>query len=167
MKKKLTYKYTRDINEFGPFLDDLMKDFGPVYLHTVLQWCRIIPSEEDNFWKVWVIKKGRRSIGMCGLYALNHSAEELWLGWLGIHSEHRKHGLGQEVMQHLYKQARREGCVRIMSYVDRERKPLNFYLREGFTVLGTVKDYMRKKRINKMDAETFNNMNDIVIRKNL
>ncbi len=165
--RQLSFKYTRDIKEFAPFLSDLMPDFGPIYLHTVLEWCKIIKSDPINYWKVWVIKKGNKSIGMCGLYALNKSQDELWLGWLGIAPEYRNNGLGKEVMEHLYAKAAWRKCKYILSYVDKDGKPLSFYKREGFEVLGTVGEYMRKNKMTKIDGESFEDPEDIVIRKKL
>lgn len=168
----LHFIHTRNINAYGTILKPLANDFGPIFYQSVLIWCGIIPYETkdtDVFWNIWLIKDNYQPIGICGLYTLSSAKDtsQLWLGWLGIIPELRNKGLGKQVMNHLYEQAESIGCKEIFSYVDKEGGPLNFYKREGFEILGTVKEYLQQTGLNKIDGNDFEDQDDFVIRKTL
>jgi ribosomal protein S18 acetylase RimI-like enzyme len=79
--------------------------------------------------------------------------------------KHRNYGCGKEVMQFLYEEAKKVGCKELLSYVDKEGKPLSFYKREGFEILGTVKEYLEANKMDKIDKNDFEDENDYVIKK--
>jgi len=169
---ELSFEVSRDIRDFVQILKPFSEDFGPIFYQTILVWTKIISSDNaqnDKLWDVWIVKLGRKPIGICGLYTLQGAVDtsELWLGWFGIVPELRNLGLGKNVMQHLYKYAKKFGCKRIFSYVDKEGAPLNFYKREGFEVIGTVEEYCKSKGLSNIDGEDFEDKNDWVIRKEI
>lgn len=163
---------TRDIVKFGPILKPLSKDFTSIFYETVLEWCGVIPRDdykEGRYWEVWLIYLNGKPIGICGLYTLKESKDldELWLGWLGIIPEYRNLKLGGEIMTHLYSEARKVGAKKIYSYVGEDGKPLNFYKREGFKVIGNVGEYLKDRGIDYIDGDDFESLNDYVIMKEL
>lgn len=163
---KISYKNTKNIYDFVPIIEPLIEDFDKVFLDTVLIWCKIMSDDNDKrFWQVWLITSNNTPIGICGLYSLNNSTEELWLGWLGIVPEYRNKGLGVNVMNFLYSQARGLNCKRILSYVDKKGKPLSFYKREGFQIIGNVKKYLQSHK--NISLEEFEDLNDYIIKKEL
>jgi GNAT superfamily N-acetyltransferase len=188
VKRKQTFQllHSRDITKYRTLLEGLVEDFDYIYWHSILSWCRIIdkpivPNKEldERFWKLWLICRGNvehwntveldKSIfGMCGLYSINQdieNTEELWLAWFGILKQHRNQGLGTEVLKELEKLARGFGAKVLRSYVDREGKPLNFYKKNGFKIIGTVKKFLKKHT--EMTMEDFQNDDDFIIEKML
>ncbi len=150
-------------------MNEILPDFGNAFLHTILVWCGLLTDTEDNgeYWQVWLIKDGKNIVGICGLYSLvpNSEKTELWLGWLALIPSYRNKGIGKTIMEHLYSVARHENVYTLLSYVDRNGKPLNFYRREGFEVIGTVKDYLEQR--SEIDNGNFENPEDFIIRKAL
>lgn len=148
---------TENIHSYSEVLDALHSDFGNAYLHTILVWCRILKGkDEDNcHWQVYLVQEGDRTIGICGLYGLEeNSTTELWLGWFGILPEIRSSGHGAKVLAELKDIARSLGCKTLRSYVDKDGKPLPFYHRNGFTTVGTVKEFVRSHGLNISDFES-------------
>jgi GNAT superfamily N-acetyltransferase len=171
---KLIFKQSKDIKDFRSLIDTLIIDFDYVFLYTILQWCGLANDpnySKDQYWEVYLYSTKEKPddiIGICGLYSLEpHDTKELWLGWLGIIPTMRNKGYGKEVMQYLYDIAKSVGCKEIMSYVDKDGKPLTFYKREGFEVLGTVEDFLKESNMSKIDGDSFEDPNDFVIRKYL
>lgn len=160
---------SRNIRQFKCLTDGLIADFGPAFKETVKMWCKRV--DDGKFWEVWIVKKDKETIGICGLYSLDFDTKELWLGWLGILPQHRNNGIGKEVLEFLYSEAKKVKCKRINSYVDQEGKPLSFYYRNDFKRIGTVKEFLKKKRLTKMDAatfaENFEHLEDHVITKKI
>jgi GNAT superfamily N-acetyltransferase len=169
----LIFKQSRDIKDFRPLIDSLIPDFDYVFLHTILQWCNLAsdPYDKSQHWEVYLFytkENPDEVIGICGLYSLApHSTKELWLGWFGIIPELRNKGYGREVMELLYSEAKKVGCEQLMSYVDKEGKPLTFYKREGFEVIGTVEEFLRDSNMRQIDGDAFESPEDFVIRKYL
>lgn len=119
---------------------------------------------KSRFWEVWIIKQNNNTIGICGLYSLNNKVDTLWLGWLGILPALRNQKLGCYVLDFLKETAIKIGATKIMSYVDSNGKPLPFYIRNKFKVIGTVGDYIKE---NNMDISDFENEKDYIIECNL
>jgi len=166
----ITFIQSRDIKDFRPLIDTLIPDFGTAFLYTILQWCGLATDTEieTKFWEVWLIKEDNNVIGICGLYSLNpDNTDELWLGWLGLIPNKRNSGLGKKIMSHLYKESYFVGCKSIYSYVDEEGKPLTFYKREGFEVLGTVREFLKNNNLSYIDGDDFESPDDWVICKKL
>jgi len=155
---------SRNIRQYKCLTTGLMADFGESFKETMKMWCKCV--DDGKFWEVWLIKNDKKeTIGVCGLYSLDFDTKELWLGWLGILPQHRNKGEGKEVMKFLCSIAKEAGCKKINSYVNKEGKPLSFYYREGFTRIGSVKEYLKKKRIKFND--NFEDIEDHVITKKL
>ena len=144
--------------------DGLSKDFGAAFKETMRTWCKKV--DDGKYWQVWIVKDdNKKTVGVCGIYSMDFKTNELWLGWLGILPQHRNKGLGKEIMKHLYSHARLLGCKRIYSYVDKKGKPLSFYYREGFKRVGTVKEFLSKKK--NIEQDNFENLKDHIIVKKI
>ncbi len=163
----IKFKQSRNIYDYSNILNGLLADFGAPFCQTVLQWCKIIDYNPSNYWEVYIVEKDDSTIGICGLYSLDESTEELWLGLFGILPELRNQKIGKDVMKFLYAEAEKLGCKRIMSYVDQGGKPLSFYKREGFDVIGTVDKYLKDNSMRQIDGEEFESLEDFVILKKL
>jgi len=169
---KLSFIQTKDIYQYGPILKPLVNDFSFVFYQTILLWCNVIPSirpNNDLLWEIWLVKFDDKPIGICGLYTLTDAinTDELWLGWLGLLPELRNKNMGHQIMSHLYDYAKTFGCKKILSYVDKEGKPLNFYKKEGFQIIGTVGEYCEKNGIKNIDGDDFEDKDDFVIMKEI
>ncbi len=178
MSDLLEFSQSRNIYEYGPILEPLAEDFTELFYHAVLVWCNVISDSQPNLvWEVWLIKLNNESVGICGLYSLGNlnkenipvnkndiKCEELWLGWLGLIPKLRNNGLGQQILEHLIINAKKIGCKRLYSYVDKNGAPLNFYKKHGFEVIGKVKEYCEK---NEVDPDNFCDEQDYIIKKEL
>lgn len=169
---KLNFVSTWDIESFLPDLSPLIhEDFGSDFALTLLSWCELLdePAGKENpgfLWKMWAVQMNDSTIGVCGLYAIEDRTDELWLGWLGILPDLRNKGVGRMLMKKLYSEAKGIGCKTLMAYVGSHGAPLNFYNREGFAVVGRVKDYLRMREMS-LNKEYFENDDDYIIKKNL
>ena len=161
----LTYIQSREIKDYSILLDGLYTDFGDHFCHTILCWCKLMEKQQQtqdpSFWEVWIVKQNNKTIAICGLYSLDNNIDTLWLGWFGIIPEFRHQKLGNEVIEYLKETAKNIGAIRIMSYVDSNGKPLTFYKRNGFTVIGTVGEYIKE---NNLDLSNFEKEEDYIIK---
>ncbi len=155
---------SKDINNYSLLMNELLPDFGDAFLHTILLWCGLLNNVETEFWEIWIVKSEEKTIGICGLYCLVPDKKEFWLGWLGIMPSMRNQNIGKIIMEHLYKVATENNVNTILSYVDKNGAPLNFYKREGFKVIGTVEEYLKENSL-EVYRGSFGDINDFIIRK--
>jgi|GEM_PF-3112244 GNAT superfamily N-acetyltransferase len=166
---KISFKQSRNIKDFRPLIDTLIGDFDYGFLWTILEWCKLAGNDDDHaYWEFWLVLHKKDVIGICGLYSKYYNTnEELWLNYLGVVPKLRNKGIGRHIMQHLYVKAKKAGCKTIMSYVGQSGDPLNFYKREGFEVLGRVKQYVRGYELREMDSDEVERAKEWVIRKEI
>ena len=129
---------TRDIKQFIPVLREV--ELGDRFLLSILHWCGIGPrTVELPFWKVFLGRKNKTPVGVCGLYR-NHGMREnlVWLAWLGIRRPFRRSGLGTEMLSNLIATARSEFQVsEVWVYTDANDIGIHrFYERIGFNFIG-------------------------------
>jgi GNAT superfamily N-acetyltransferase len=163
MDYKLEFVISKDIYEFGVVLPNLSSNFGISFYDAILMWCNVIktpPIDKDDFWEVYLIKSNNDTVGICGLYRLNNP-KELWLGWFGIIPSYRKLGYGKKSLDFMKGKAKEIGCNKILSYVDKNGESLEFYFKNGFKLIGTVKEYL--KRHPEIDEDNFGSLEDFVI----
>lgn len=164
--KNISFFQSKNVDDFKPIFRTLVSDFGYVYYDTILEWCGVIKDENPPFfWQVYLIKFNDETVGICGLYSLKQSTDELWLGWFGVIPEMRNKGIGHHVISFLKSKAKEQNCKSIYSYVDKNGKPLNFYYREGFKLIGTVKDYIESN--SDVSLDSFESPNDFIIKLDL
>lgn len=167
----MRYIQTKNIQSYSPLLDGLYEDFGCHFYMSILRWCKLISIGQrrgdgtEVFWEIWIVKKDNETIGICGLYSLApKSTETLWLGWFGVLPKYRNNNLGGEILNWLKKEGKKRGAKTLMSYVDQDGKPLQFYKRHGFRELGRVGDYVKE---NNLDMQDFESKDDFVIQLHL
>jgi GNAT superfamily N-acetyltransferase len=165
-----TFVVSTDIYEYSPIFEGLEEDFGYKHWHSILVKCGVLEaglSRKNKFKEVWLIKKCNSVIGMCGLYSQKeNSTDELWLAWFGILPEYRRMRFGKKAIDFMEDYARSLGCVKLMAYVDYLGKPLPFYYKCGFSLLGTVSGYIEAHPELSVGQE-FENLKDVIIWKNL
>lgn len=160
----LSLVQSRNIHDYKPILQNLIDDFGFTYYHAILIWCKILDDDEDEnkYWQVYLIKWNDETVGICGLYSqYANTTDELWLGWFGIIPTKRNDKIGQHALNWMKENAKSIGCKKLMSYVDEHGKPLPFYYRNGFTNIGTVKEYLSTHT--ELSIKSFENENDHII----
>lgn len=157
---------SRNIHDYKSVLTELVDDFGYVFYHAILTWCGILDDgEPEKFWRVHLITSDDNVVGLCGLYSLRDNVDDLWLAWFGIIPEFRNNGIGAEALRLMKQEAYDVGCKRLMSYVDKEGKPLPFYYRNGFKLIGTVSEYV--SRNTDISIDSFEDGEDFVIEHEL
>ena len=167
---RLTFKQSKNINDYRPLLNSLTNDFGTAFCHTILVWCGLIDDPDINtqFWELYLIEFNGVVVGICGLYTISpHNKKEMWLGWLGLIPELRNQQLGNQILDFLYGIANLNGCEIIRTYVDKDLAPINFYLRAGFLYDGTVKQFLEKTDRKQIDGSEFESLDNIIIYKKL
>lgn len=144
LKGDLSIVRSRNIYDYKPILEELTDDFETDHYKDILEWCGVLSSTDNSrHWNVHLIKDKEQVIGLCGLYGLYpYSTEELWLGWFGIIPSKRNQGVGQYALDWMKRYADFLGCKKLMSYVGEDGSPLEFYYRNGFRMVGTVKEYL-------------------------
>ena len=173
MRPNISLVESRDIYSYKPVLEGLIDDFGFIYYHAILCWCKIIheerrvKKEEEKSWQVWQIIYNSNVIGICGLYSLKPELNEFWRGWFGIVPKERHNFFGYDVLDELKIRARKLGAKKLMSYVDvvGKKSPLNWYKFNGFNVICTVEEFLKNN--NYAEESDFEKMNDVVISCNL
>jgi len=161
----LSLKQSREIYDFKPILAGFVSDFGYVYWPAILEWCRLLASPDDRlFWQVWLVIENDSVIGICGLYSLADGADELWLGWFGILPQLRNSGRGSEALKLIESEAVKRGCKTLRTYVDKEGKPIPFYVRHGFVRISSVGEFCNQTG---RGLEHFESSDDHVMEKHL
>jgi GNAT superfamily N-acetyltransferase len=157
---------SRNIHDYKSILTELVDDFGYNYYPAILIWCGILDDDEsDKFWKVYIVKLDGKTVGTCGLYSLYENVKELWLAWFGIFPEYRNKGIGAQVLDLMKQEAYSVGCETLKSYVDKDGKPLPFYYRNGFKLVGTVGEHLLKHP--ELSVNSFEDTEDFVIETDL
>ena len=160
---EITFKQSLNIKNFQTLIKALDEDFGKPFKDTMEIWCDTSRKFDTySYWEVYLIKMGRKTVGVCGLYNLKSMKDALWLGWFGIIPELRSKGIGEQVLTYLEAQCKEQGVSRLMSYVDQHGKPLKFYERNGFKVIGRVDAVVQQLGL---DINEFEHPNDFVIEK--
>jgi len=82
-------------------------------------------------------------LGIVGLYSPRWiGSQNLYLGWFGVHPDHRRHGLGQALIKHAEAEAINLGCRSILVETSFEpASTISFYHRAGFNAVASVPDY--------------------------
>lgn len=142
---KLTFFQSKNIQDYKIILEKMIDVWDCDFYSYVLAYCGIIDSDPNDigkYWEVWLIKLNNDVIGICGSYSLNYTTKELWGGWGGFIPEYRNMGLGKQMIQFREEQAIKVGCNVLRTYVDIRGKAINFFCRNGFTVLGNTQYYL-------------------------
>ena len=175
----IEYIQSKKISDYKPLIDEFTKPelFGSAFKETVKHWCKKKNTtrkfkHRDQFWEVWLVREDNQSKAICGLYNICHAVnkdnhiEELWLGWFGVLN--RSNGLGAKILNTFLKPKAKElGATYLMSYVNKNGAPIEFYKRHGFEVIGTVKDWILQKADGELKpslVEHFEDIDDYVIR---
>lgn len=145
-RKSVKLVQSRSIYSYRKLLHGLVGDFGSEFCRTILEWCGLLPPEDELFWETYQIHHGSACAGLIGLYSLGGPADELWLGWFGILPEMRSRGLGAEALRLVKDRAAKLGCRSLKAYVDQEGRPLPFYLRNGFQRISSVRQFTAGRR---------------------
>ncbi len=160
----LSIVQSRHIHDYKPILEGLIEDFGFTYYQAILIWCKILDDDESpyKYWQVYLIKWNGEVVGICGLYSqYENKTDELWLGWFGVIPSKRNDKIGHYALIWMKENAKAIGCKKLMSSVDENGKPLPFYYRNGFSNIGTVKEYLSTHP--ELSIKSFKNENDHII----
>lgn len=91
--------------------------------------------------KYWVTVYENRVIAFTGLYIpLGKYEDDLWLGWFGVDSDFRRHGIGRALLQWTMARAKAQGCKTLSLYTSsapNEAAAQKLYGSLGFKVFRT------------------------------
>lgn len=74
-------------------------------------------------------------VGVTGLYHYDNDKSVVWLGWFGVHSQHRRNGLGSMLLEFSISEAIRRGFSVLKlysSFDENERAAHHLYKKYGF-----------------------------------
>jgi len=85
--------------------------------------------------RYWVAIENGVVTGVTGFYNEIPTPEAIWVGWFCVHPDHRKQGLGTDLLRFTIQRAKDEGyeCLKLFtSDLDDERAAHHLYERFGF-----------------------------------
>ena len=91
----------------------------------------------------WVAVDDTNSvIGITGLYNDKKDKKVRWIGWFGVHPDHRKLGIGSELLQYAIDMALQKGTTSLRLYTSsdpKEQAAHQLYKKFGFQQIGINK----------------------------
>lgn len=160
---KLKFTQSNNIKLYKPILEGMEDVWEYEHYPYILSWCTK-NRPKDKYWQVWLIKNKKNIIGICGMYSLKETNEELWGGWGGFLPQYRNQGLGTQINNFKVEEAKKVGAKRLISYVGEDGKALNYFYKNGYVRLCSTGEYLEK---NPELANEFGNLNDHVLIKEL
>ncbi len=103
--------------------------------------------------RYWIaVTENNKVIGITGLYKDWSDRSVVWLGWFGVHTEFRLHGIGSKLLEYAISKAKQEGYVTLRLFTSsdpNERAAHKLYKKFGFTQIeinkSSDKIYFEKK----------------------
>jgi len=93
-------------------------------------------SRPDSDKQYWLAVNHQGSIvGITGLYDNDKDSNVVWLGWFGVHPQHRRHGLGSMLLEFAISEAIKRGFSVLKlysSFDENERAAHHLYEKSGF-----------------------------------
>lgn len=162
MKHTIKLIQSKNIYDYSEIMKNLKDDLGNELLWDILVWCGIINIDFDknNLWEIFIIKNATHNIGISGLFTMNPSKDEIWLGWFGVYRQFRNNGLGSSVLDFLIKSARERGYKKMMVYTQNNNKATSLYLRKNFIKLSIVETYIN---VHPEKASYFSSLTDQIM----
>jgi len=141
-------KNTQDVHEYRDILEGFQSTFGERHWWAILAYCNVILGRDNTLWLQYLIQDEEfNTIGTCGLFSMHpDNNEELWLGWLGILEDFRHQNYATEALFKMKELALSLKCKRLMLYTDAKTGPTEFYKKQGFSVVGTVKEFIESRK---------------------
>lgn len=157
---------SRNITDYKQLMEEMIDDFGVDFYPSILNWCGIINTFNNNFWQMYLIQENNEIIGMCGLYALNKKkTDELWLGWFGILPDKQGKEVGSKALKLLEQKAKEFNCKKLCAWISHNSpEVVGFYKKNDYNYIGTVLKFLHKNRT-KYKFSDFDNLKDFVIEK--
>lgn len=98
------------------------------------------PNSGEKYWLA--VNKEGKIVGITGLYDDNKDCNVVWLGWFGVHMQHRQNGIGSMLLEFSIYEAIEQGfsILKLYSSFDKhERAAHQLYKRHGFLKLAADK----------------------------
>lgn len=77
-----------------------------------------LTSTPEYLSQFWLVKKGKKFIGLTGIYFYPQYPKDAWLNWFGVIPEFRRKGYGRKIFNRTYAYARRLGFDNFRLYTD-------------------------------------------------
>ena len=89
------------------------------------------PNSGENYWVA--VTKNRELVGITGLYHDTYDKNIVWLGWFGVHPQHRRHGIGSKLLDFAISKSLKKGHMTkgtlVLKQLDKRRgKDLIFWI---------------------------------------
>ncbi len=92
------------------------KVFPKEYQNDTLQ--NSLNSSPEYLSQFWLVKVGKKFIGLTGIYYYPQYPKDAWLNWFGVIPEFRRKGFGRKIFNRTYAYARRLGFKNFRLYTD-------------------------------------------------
>lgn len=93
---------------------------------------------------VYVGILGSKIIAVIGYYCDRYETKNYWLGWFYVNRKVQRGGYGKKLLDHVITELRRKRIKRLYVYTSSHESytdALIFYLKNGFRIEATVRDY--------------------------
>ncbi len=90
-------------------------------------------NSDKQYWLA--VNREDEIVGITGLYNDNRDKKIRWLGWFGVHPQHRRHGLGSKLLSFTISKAEERGFSTLKlysSFEENERASHSLYRKYGF-----------------------------------
>lgn len=147
-------------------LDDFSEIVNPVTgmdfkcndytLCSFAKYLNILPDDRSDCynktWEIFLIKCATKTVGVTGYYILKDTPKIPWLTWFGVIKEYQNCGVGSFLLNKTLKFVKKHlGADYMYVYCIDDVK--NFYIKNGFKLLGRAKDI---GMVDKCESETDN-----------
>lgn len=91
------------------------------------------PTSDKQYWLA--VNHQGAIVGITGLYEDYKDNNVVWLGWFGVHPQHRRHGLGSMLLEFAISEAIKRGFSVLKlysSFDENERAAHHLYRKYGF-----------------------------------
>ena len=98
------------------------------------------PESRQQYWLA--VDPHGEIAGVTGLYYYHRSKHVVWLGWFGVHPQHRHHGLGSRLLDFSIAEAIKRGFSILKVYTSfhaNERAAHDLYRKYGFVEIAKDK----------------------------
>jgi ribosomal protein S18 acetylase RimI-like enzyme len=166
---------TYNIKDYEKIINSsLLSELGPGIINSIDRYCNKV--KKDTYWKMYLLNYNNENIGITGIYSLEDTLDELWLGWFGLNENYRGLKISEIMLQLTIIEAKKLNCNFLKLYTSKNNKiAQNLYKKYNFKFLHTVNEEVVKHQYNLNDfgfddyelTKNISILNDFVFIKNL
>lgn len=139
-----------DINDYDKIINSSlvsMDELGPGINNSIYKYCNKILK--NKYWRIYLLNYNNENIGITGLYSLEDTLDELWLGWFGLNENYRGQKIGEIMLQLTIIEANKLNCKFLKLYTSKSNViAQKLYKKFNFEFLHNVETEINEKQYN-------------------